>query len=88
MTPDQERYERARNYLCGVDPCPLCGKVHPRVDFASLPKQKYAGIDDAGDDLLEWNWMYLNGRCVIARRLTDAEVERLERGEDDGELLP
>ncbi len=69
-----KRYRRTANYRASVDPCPMCDKVHPRINFSAFRKKTYAGIDDAGDDLEEWNWNYINGRCVISRRLKEGEA--------------
>lgn len=72
----EERYALAATYLANVDPCPMCGKIHPGHIPKHLKKTKYAGIDDAGDDMEDWGWNYINGRCVISRKLKKDEYER------------
>lgn len=75
---DDYLYEMARHYHPS-GPCPLCGRLHGRPPEAEK-KHAYAGIDDAGDDLTEWGWMFFEskGRCVWARKLTAGEI--LEQG--------
>lgn len=69
-----ERYMAAANYGPGTN-CPKCGKPWHGPIPESLKRKSYAGIDDAGDDMEDWAWNFINGRCVVSRRLKDSEIQ-------------
>lgn len=70
------RYAISATYVAFLDPCPLCGNVHNNRP-KTIEKKKYSGIDEEGDDLEDWNWNYINNRCVWSRRLKQTEVDKL-----------